>query len=243
MYDTLHMSRLLIVVGASHRVLNLGPAPSLGPQIENALAENNIRVMDLEQIYKPDFVKGKVALVTGGDRGLGLAITQELVAQGAEVIIASRQPVDIPGVTQVITGIDVTDNNAGADLVKQLGGKKVDILINNAGYFYGPVEKMDSLNFEEEIKMIDICAVGPLRLTSAMYNAGSLTSGSKVAMITSQGGSISWRTTQNPTGHDYGHHMSKALICPFWAICCRLHLRRYWRTSSRPPPFAKNNMV
>ena len=26
----------------------------------------------------------------------------------------------------------------------------------------------------------------------------------------SQGGSITWRTTQNPTGHDYGHHMSKA---------------------------------
>jgi len=31
-----------------------------------------------------------------------------------------------------------------------------------------------------------------------------------VAIISSQGGSISWRTTQNPTGHDYGHHMSKA---------------------------------
>jgi NAD(P)-dependent dehydrogenase (short-subunit alcohol dehydrogenase family) len=29
-------------------------------------------------------------------------------------------------------------------------------------------------------------------------------------MITSQGGSIAWRTTQNPNGHDYGHHMSKA---------------------------------
>ena len=28
-------------------------------------------------------------------------------------------------------------------------------------------------------------------------------------MITSQGGSVEWRFTQNPTGHDYGHHMSK----------------------------------
>ena len=40
--------------------------------------------------------------------------------------------------------------------------------------------------------------------------AGLLKSGSKVAMITSQGGSITWRDVQNPTGHDYGHHMSKA---------------------------------
>ena len=29
-------------------------------------------------------------------------------------------------------------------------------------------------------------------------------------MITSQGGSIGWRFTQNPKGYDYGHHMSKA---------------------------------
>ena len=32
----------------------------------------------------------------------------------------------------------------------------------------------------------------------------------QVAVISSQGGSIAWRFTQNPTGHDYGHHMSKA---------------------------------
>ena len=82
--------------------------------------------------------------------------------------------------------------------------------VNNAGYFYEPVEKLDSLNFEEEMKMIDICALGPLRLTAALGTAGLLVEGSKVAMITSQGGSITWRTTQNPTGHDYGHHMSKA---------------------------------
>ena len=31
-----------------------------------------------------------------------------------------------------------------------------------------------------------------------------------MAIISSQGGSIQWRLTQNPTGHDYGHHMSKA---------------------------------
>merc|ERR1712127_1103383 len=43
-----------------------------------------------------------------------------------------------------------------------------------------------------------------------MGNNGLLESGSVIAMITSQGGSVSWRTTQNPTGGDYGHHMSKS---------------------------------
>merc|ERR1719311_1089956 len=57
--------------------------------------------------------------------------------------------------------------------------------------------------------MIDICAVGPLRISSGLVNAGLVKNGGKIAMITSQGGSVAWRTTQNPTGHDYGHHMSK----------------------------------
>lgn len=114
--------------------------------------------------------------------------------------ITSRSPVDIPGVKKVITGIDVTDNNSGIALANALEGTKIDILINNAGYFYGPVEKLDSLNFEEELKMIDICAVGPLRVSAGLFNAGLLPEGSKIAIISSQGGSISWRTTQNPTG-------------------------------------------
>ena len=58
--------------------------------------------------------------------------------------------------------------------------------------------------------MIDICAVGPLRVSNALYNAGKITKGGKIAMVTSQGGSVTWREVQNPSGGDYGHHMSKA---------------------------------
>ena len=64
--------------------------------------------------------------------------------------------------------------------------------------------------FDEEMKMIDICAVGPLRVTTALYREGKIAKGSKVAMVTSQGGSVTWREVQNPAGGDYGHHMSKA---------------------------------
>ena len=84
---------------------------------------------------------------------------------------------------QVIDGIEVTDDNCGSLLASKLNGKKIDVLINNAGYFYEPVEKIDSLNFKEEMKMIDICAVGPLRISSALFNAGLLKSGSKVLYL------------------------------------------------------------
>ena len=65
--------------------------------------------------------------------------------------------------------------------------------------------------FSEQLKQIDICALGPLRVTSALYNAKKLSAGARVAVITSQAGSAEWRKTQNKdSGGDYGHHMSRA---------------------------------
>jgi NAD(P)-dependent dehydrogenase (short-subunit alcohol dehydrogenase family) len=84
-------------------------------------------------------------------------------------------------------------------------------LINNAGIF-PTEEQIDSLDFESQLKTINISAVGQLRIASALYNAKLLKEGSsKIINITSQGGSVSWRFTQNASvGGDYGHHMSKA---------------------------------
>jgi len=150
--------------------------------------------------------------ISGGNRGIGYAISQEYVRQGAVVYVTTRQPTNIPNV-KVIPNIDVQDNACGEKLVEFLSHEnvKIDILINNAGYFYEPKETLLSLNFEEELKMIDICAVGPLRITSALCNAHLLMPGeSKVIIISSQGGSIAWRKVQNPHGHDYGYRMSKA---------------------------------
>lgn len=179
----------------------------------NAKAQNNLRVLDIErEHYQPgNYFRGLRALVTGGNRGIGLALAKELHAQGAHVTITTRAPVNNLPEFDVISDMEMTDNEVGTRLAQACADKKpFDILVNNAGYFYEPVETITSLNFVEEMKMIDICAVGPLRVTSGLVNAGLLLANSKVIMITSQGGSISWRFEQNPEGHDFGHHMSKA---------------------------------
>ena len=97
-------------------------------------AENNKRMLDIDSVYNPAYLKGKVVLVTGGNRGIGLAVTEELVKQGAKVIVTTRAPTEIPGVKQVISGIEMTDDACGKMIADALGSQKIDILINNAGY-------------------------------------------------------------------------------------------------------------
>uniref|UniRef100_A0A061R5F7 Short-chain dehydrogenase n=1 Tax=Tetraselmis sp. GSL018 TaxID=582737 RepID=A0A061R5F7_9CHLO len=178
-----------------------------------AKAENIQRVLNIDSVYDPSFLKDTRVLITGASRGLGLELAKECAAHGAKVIATTRAKSEalaqVPGVTEV-TGIDVTSDESCKRLPTLVGDQPIDILINNAGYFYRPLETIENLNFDEELKMIDICAVGPLRVTAALFNAGLLKAGARVAMITSQGGSIAWRTVQNPSGHDFGHHMSKA---------------------------------
>jgi 3-oxoacyl-[acyl-carrier protein] reductase len=89
--------------------------------------------------------EGKVAVVTGGRRGIGRAIAALLAGRGADVVIADRQADEAQTTAQEIaaaTGrraiglsVDVADNSSAAQMIDQsiaaLG--RVDILVNNAG--------------------------------------------------------------------------------------------------------------
>lgn len=90
-------------------------------------------------------LEGKVALVTGGSRGIGRAICVALGRRGAKVIVnyASRQDaadetaalVVAAGGTAAIAGFDVADSTAATDAIKAIGKDHggLDILVNNAG--------------------------------------------------------------------------------------------------------------
>ncbi len=85
---------------------------------------------------------------------------------------------------QVIAGVDVLSEESVNKAMESLASP-VDIVINNAGLFSAD-ETLTTLNFAEQLKMIDVCALGPLRVSSAAYNQGKIAEGGRVIVITSQ---------------------------------------------------------
>lgn len=203
-------------------LLNMADEYSLADQVQrfaNAQAENNERFLNIDSLYNGGEIMGKRILITGGNRGLGFEIVKQAVADGATVIVLCRSSneelEELVGKWNVYDGVDVTDSEAVDSAMKRVksDGGALDYVINNAGYFYEPCEKISdaSLNFDEQLKQIDICALGPLRVNAAAVNAKALADDAKLVIITSQAGSAEWRKVQNKDeGGDYGHHMSRA---------------------------------
>ncbi|EYF00331.1 SDR family NAD(P)-dependent oxidoreductase [Chondromyces apiculatus] len=84
-------------------------------------------------------LQGKVALVTGGGRGIGRAVAERLAQDGARVVVAGRTEPEIAAVSEAIGGIalrlDVGDRAEVAAALPRLRElvEHVDILVNNAG--------------------------------------------------------------------------------------------------------------
>jgi NAD(P)-dependent dehydrogenase (short-subunit alcohol dehydrogenase family) len=120
---------------------------------------------------------GKTALITGGSAGIGRAIAQAFVREGARVVIAGR---DVARGTATVQGIkavggeatfvqadltSVADTQALARAATETLGQ-VDILVNNAGSFiFAPTEALDEAAFDT---MMDTNVKGTFFLTAAL---------------------------------------------------------------------------
>jgi NAD(P)-dependent dehydrogenase (short-subunit alcohol dehydrogenase family) len=106
-------------------------------------------------------LRRRTVLITGGSRGLGLALAREMAAEGASVAICGRDPESLErareslgrlGAKVVAVTCDVTDRASVKSLVQEVHRElgAVDILINNAGVIeVGPAETMSVADYEE----------------------------------------------------------------------------------------------
>ncbi len=107
---------------------------------------------------------GKVALITGGSQGIGLAIAHALAAEGCDVVISGRKAATLKKAAaqlarhrvKILASVcDVRDEKAVKALLAEIGRKfpRLDILVNNAGVAHGliPVEKLPTAVWKEVI--------------------------------------------------------------------------------------------
>jgi 3-oxoacyl-[acyl-carrier protein] reductase len=121
-------------------------------------------------------LRGRRALVTGGSKGIGLAVAEELVAEGVHVAICARHPRELDAAAEKLRGsgctvyaqvTDVTDPAQITDLVSRsveaLGA--LDILVNNAGAAHPG--NFESLTDDDWRSDLDVKLFSQIRCTRA----------------------------------------------------------------------------
>ncbi len=143
-------------------------------------------------------------LITGTNQGIGLEMAKQYAQRGDAVIATCRSASDALHAAgcEIVEDIDVTSADSVAALVRVVGERSIDVLINNAGILTG--ESFDDLDFGRMRTQYEVNALGPLRVTHALNE--NLGDGAKVGIVTSRVGSMD----DNSSGGMYGYRMSKA---------------------------------
>jgi NAD(P)-dependent dehydrogenase (short-subunit alcohol dehydrogenase family) len=110
-------------------------------------------------------------LITGANRGIGLALAQQFAARGDDVIGVCRNDSDalVSTGARVEVGVDVTDGAAMNALAQRLGDVRIDTLVLNAGILgHESLGEIDDTGFDAMRRQFEVNALGPLRVAQAL---------------------------------------------------------------------------
>jgi 3-oxoacyl-[acyl-carrier protein] reductase len=140
---------------------------------------------------------GRTAIVTGASRGIGLAIAQRLVADGARVVVTGRKPDALEQAVATLGGPDVTLGVAGhnddtdhqAEAVSRAIATfgSLDLLVNNAGInpVYGPLTDID---LDAARKIVDVNCLAAVSWVQHAHRAWMAEHGGAIVNVASIAG-------------------------------------------------------
>jgi NAD(P)-dependent dehydrogenase (short-subunit alcohol dehydrogenase family) len=188
-------------------------------------------------------IDDRVAVVTGGSKGIGKAIAETLAAEGADVCICARGEDELEDAAAEMDGdvltaqVDVTDPDDVEELVEEtveeFGG--IDVLVNNAGTT-GSFERLDSVPEEEWRTVIDTNLFGTMRVTKAALPHLKEGDGGSVVNVASDAGLM-------PHDKMPQYNASKAAIINLTQNLSKAYLGEGVRVNAVAPPTTRTPLV
>ena len=155
-----------------------------------------------------------IAVVTGANRGIGAEWVNQLLEKGWTVYAGYRKNLDklehVSDSNLFIYQLDVQSNQSVINFCNQVEGP-IDLLVNNAGVGDGRWQKLEDIDDKWSLDVLDINAIGPVRMVQALYGKMSHDKLTKVAMISSLMGSID----DCKSGRSYAYRASKSALNMF----------------------------
>lgn len=153
-----------------------------------------------QRLRSGEGLAGRVVLITGASRGLGLALAEEFARQGSRLVICARDERELEAARARLAALgaevlaitcDVGVQDDVQSLVKEATARfgHVDVLVNNAGVIQvGPLESQTLMDFQEAM---DVMFWGTVYPTLAVLPQMRQRGGGRIANITSIGGKVS----------------------------------------------------
>ncbi len=150
-------------------------------------------------------LQDKVAIITGGNSGVGAATAKKFAQEGAKVVITARRANMLEDVAAEIRAAggevltvpsDISKSEDAARVVEETIAKfgKIDVLINNAGVLDNGLKAIDSFSEDDMNKVIDINTKGTMMMMKAVTSEmaktgiGSIVNVASVAGVMGCGG-------------------------------------------------------
>lgn len=158
--------------------------------------------MSVKQLFD---LSGKVALITGGSRGLGLQIAEALGEMGAKIVITARKQNELEEARAHLTALGIDVLTHAADLGKPDGARsiadaalakhsRIDVLVNNAGATWGAPAEDTPL--DAWMKIVNLNLTGTFLLTQAIGRRSMIPNRyGRIVIVASLAGLLG-----NPTG-------------------------------------------
>lgn len=155
-------------------------------------------------------------LITGTNRGIGLELVRQSLAQGDEVIATCREPAQATALQQLVDNsdalrimtLDLLAESGIDDFAAELGDEAVDCLINNAGIYGQREARLGNIDAQAWHQAFHVNTIAPLLLTEKLLPNLRRGSQRRLAYLSSKMGSIA----DNGSGGSYVYRSSKTAL-------------------------------